>query len=110
MADLWRVAAPLTTHTNTGQKSIIDISQTTSGSSVVRIYRVYHFIQHTEGSAGLMLKFLMARTPGNGHVPQLNPIPSRSTHSPLPTSVTRSEERRVGKECRSRWSPYHYNK
>src|ERR1039457_6463714 len=29
--------------------------------------------------------------------------------SPLPamTSVMRSEERRVGKECRSRWSPYH---
>ena len=34
----------------------------------------------------------------------------------LPTSITgisasqweqRSEERRVGKECRSRWSPYH---
>ena len=24
-----------------------------------------------------------------------------------PTSGTRSEERRVGKECRSRWSPYH---
>ena len=23
------------------------------------------------------------------------------------TSVRRSEERRVGKECRSRWSPYH---
>jgi spore maturation protein SpmA len=23
------------------------------------------------------------------------------------SSVTRSEERRVGKECRSRWSPYH---
>ena len=22
-------------------------------------------------------------------------------------SVKRSEERRVGKECRSRWSPYH---
>ena len=22
-------------------------------------------------------------------------------------SVNRSEERRVGKECRSRWSPYH---
>ena len=26
------------------------------------------------------------------------------THS---TNTTRSEERRVGKECRSRWSPYH---
>src|SRR3712207_9366620 len=24
-----------------------------------------------------------------------------------PAQVVRSEERRVGKECRSRWSPYH---
>ena len=24
-----------------------------------------------------------------------------------PTEIFRSEERRVGKECRSRWSPYH---
>ena len=24
-----------------------------------------------------------------------------------PSSAERSEERRVGKECRSRWSPYH---
>ena len=23
------------------------------------------------------------------------------------TNILRSEERRVGKECRSRWSPYH---
>src|SRR2546427_3419937 len=26
---------------------------------------------------------------------------------PLPLNPDRSEERRVGKECRSRWSPYH---
>ena len=31
---------------------------------------------------------------------------------PIPSTIigaltTRSEERRVGKECRSRWSPYH---
>ena len=25
----------------------------------------------------------------------------------LGNQITRSEERRVGKECRSRWSPYH---
>ena len=25
----------------------------------------------------------------------------------LPITLDRSEERRVGKECRSRWSPYH---
>src|SRR3712207_9074948 len=28
----------------------------------------------------------------------------------FPAEVRRSEERRVGKECRSRWSPYHYKK
>ena len=39
---------------------------------------------------------------------QLEPMPD-----PLKTDATqvrgclRSEERRVGKECRSRWSPYH---
>ena len=26
---------------------------------------------------------------------------------PVVAGTTRSEERRVGKECRSRWSPYH---
>src|SRR2546426_7734590 len=25
----------------------------------------------------------------------------------VPSATVRSEERRVGKECRSRWSPYH---
>ena len=29
----------------------------------------------------------------------------RNSHKPL--DLERSEERRVGKECRSRWSPYH---
>src|SRR5258707_5705713 len=32
------------------------------------------------------------------------------SYAPIPTlllSCSRSEERRVGKECRSRWSPYH---
>src|SRR5690348_18272136 len=30
--------------------------------------------------------------------------------SPLRRGLARSEERRVGKECRSRWSPYHEKK
>src|SRR3712207_8513073 len=33
-----------------------------------------------------------------------------ATLCPARTSLGRSEERRVGKECRSRWSPYHYKK
>ena len=28
-------------------------------------------------------------------------------HEGFSTASERSEERRVGKECRSRWSPYH---
>ena len=36
------------------------------------------------------------------------PAPVTSTALSLAAPVTnRSEERRVGKECRSRWSPYH---
>src|ERR1035441_7603582 len=31
----------------------------------------------------------------------------REVASAATTSSSRSEERRVGKECRSRWSPYH---
>ena len=35
--------------------------------------------------------------------------PKRCTILKIMTNqgITRSEERRVGKECRSRWSPYH---
>src|SRR3712207_8795789 len=38
------------------------------------------------------------------------PAPLSLTASPtraLSAAICRSEERRVGKECRSRWSPYH---
>ena len=31
----------------------------------------------------------------------------QATSAPSGSNGTRSEERRVGKECRSRWSPYH---
>ena len=51
----------------------------------------------------------------------LSPVPSRAAWEPafeemaalgddqllMDSVLERSEERRVGKECRSRWSPYH---
>src|SRR5689334_24857293 len=37
-------------------------------------------------------------------------FPRLRLFSPLLPSPPRSEERRVGKECRSRWSPYHSKK
>src|SRR6267143_7124563 len=35
------------------------------------------------------------------------PLMPPSGGYPTPEQMVRSEERRVGKECRSRWSPYH---
>ena len=37
----------------------------------------------------------------------INSIQPQVACNPLLRSHDRSEERRVGKECRSRWSPYH---
>src|SRR5437899_12073871 len=34
----------------------------------------------------------------------------QAAYANLHTDQERSEERRVGKECRTRWSPYHNNK
>ena len=43
--------------------------------------------------------FLLEAVPGD-------PLTERASKL-SPTVKERSEERRVGKECRSRWSPYH---
>ena len=37
----------------------------------------------------------------------LRPLPYHDGHELVLARQQRSEERRVGKECRSRWSPYH---
>ena len=36
-----------------------------------------------------------------------NQSQSNGGYPPYNVELARSEERRVGKECRSRWSPYH---
>src|SRR5258708_32325104 len=47
-------------------------------------------------------------TTGYPEAVQLRLLSSQnSPHVKLVTTEDRSEERRVGKECRSRWSPYH---
>ena len=54
------------------------------------------------------IKIMKDQNPRGGRIINNGSI---SAHAPRPCSVaytaTRSEERRVGKECRSRWSPYH---
>src|SRR3989442_12648543 len=46
---------------------------------------------------------------GNGRIGSIQPC-ARTTGAIKRKAADRSEERRVGKEGRSRWSPYHYKK
>src|ERR1035438_9400664 len=47
---------------------------------------------------------LIAQNEGSSHTG--GTIPAMATAIPVTKPTDRSEERRVGKECRSRWSPY----
>ena len=51
------------------------------------------------------------QTPGSvpnaGEMPPVEPPVPGVIPPVVPVPDERSEERRVGKECRSRWSPYH---
>jgi len=50
----------------------------------------------------LVTRWLLQEVPADG-----NPLEELSKAFLHQSAATRSEERRVGKECRSRWSPYH---
>src|ERR1043166_4797550 len=45
--------------------------------------------------------------PEHGHNPNRFPVGRKTFADSANFKKRRSEERRVGKECRSRWSPYH---
>src|SRR3989449_3465654 len=95
-------------------------SERQAGAGVVAIGRIVGFPLFL--SPFRVRKFLhVSRDVGVGHVrsPHLSP---NARHAGFPIGKTRgwtgevhlassaslrSEERRVGKECRSRWSPYH---
>src|SRR3989441_7709031 len=49
---------------------------------------------------------VLPRYPFRHHLLPMEPIYRRTWWNNL-RALVRSEERRVGKECRSRWSPYH---
>jgi len=70
----------------------------------------------------LITAFILALAVWISAVSSSDPLSERTYPNPLPIEIigqdpglvitssipsSRSEERRVGKECRSRWSPYH---
>ena len=52
-----------------------------------------------------MAKWVYMFTEGNATMRNL--LGGKGANLAEMTNLGRSEERRVGKECRSRWSPYH---
>ena len=68
----------------------LNYSITVNPTTIITTWAIMAFII-------ILVKFLIWK---------LKEIPSRR-QSLLEMIIERSEERRVGKECRSRWSPYH---
>src|SRR5256885_5332777 len=65
------------------------------------------WLGHDIGPEDLLLRillFLLDELSKAALYSDANRVPA---HRRLPAADGRSEERRVGKECRSRWSPYH---
>src|SRR2546422_10251960 len=87
---------------------------------------IHRFLEHLEkdrscsiatrnqrlGTIHSLAKFISMHSPQPiAWCAEVRAIPFKKTAKPVMTyldkSEMRSEERRVGKECRSRWSPYH---
>ena len=57
---------------------------------------------HEEGG-----QFVLTNAPIAMRMGQIKSLAEKTGSEIVSADATRSEERRVGKECRSRWSPYH---
>src|SRR2546430_10281826 len=95
------------------------------GDSFVTVSWVYVFFQAEDGIRDLTVTGVQtcalpicfaAEIPGAGggcprraraHAREIPKQISHHNYLPWRALAMRSEERRVGKECRSRWSPYH---
>ena len=64
-------------------------------------------VAFTDGQAQTPQSFQSVETMTQSTATAFQALSVRKEVSVLGMGAERSEERRVGKECRSRWSPYH---
>ena len=93
-----------------GIASIARYAGTASVISSKSIEMIEEIIKNpTKINAGAVAKDGIAVKIGANTIANKNSRPVTIADKPVrpPAATPRSEERRVGKECRSRWSPYH---
>jgi len=71
-----------------------------------RLARQRQASPHTIAAYRDAIKLLLAFAAGQTGKPPCR-LDIADLNAPISGASRRSEERRVGKECRSRWSPYH---
>ena len=67
----------------------------------------YRAIVEHDGAPHTVAQAELDRVSASFVIPDLPAADAPAIAPQQPVDTTRSEERRVGKECRSRWSPYH---
>src|SRR2546430_4298930 len=78
--------------------SDLTVIQTGVGGQARDRGHIDHGRAHVRSGAHGLRKGVHVSKPGSGRI---------VSRTEFIAGLTRSEERRVGKECRSRWSPYH---
>ena len=71
-----------------------------------QVHLDFHTSEDIENVGGEFSKEQFQNALKTGHVDSIT-VFSKCHHGWAYHPSSRSEERRVGKECRSRWSPYH---
>src|SRR3989449_5491931 len=100
-----------------GHKAIVVINKIDRPDAQIddMVNRTFDLFAHL-GASDDQLDFPIVYTSALHGTPSLDPEKPGVDIAPLldtilwkipPPAIERSEERRVGKECRSRWSPYH---
>ena len=87
---------------------------TVGGNSFLKHFLVFNFIDAANGEMGYKILAVAGKTRIVQNIQDIfsQPVYSLVIFHAKPedtgfVGAARSEERRVGKECRSRWSPYH---
>ena len=90
---------------NTGHETATNMENDKSQGSMHRHGQRGHHCRRLSGQTAAQDQTQGAGTEGTrGERPGVPPV---RTGTGSVRALTRSDERRVGKECRSRWSPYH---